>query len=86
MDNPLLSYIDVKHANFLSPFLIVGKAPDLGPIYTTIEDRALVWDESTEHISQSHKVHVPVEVLNAPAQVVEPRAAEADQDAAMVTR
>ena len=31
VDSPLLSYIDVQHANFLPPRLTVGKARDLGP-------------------------------------------------------
>lgn len=45
VDNPLLSYIDIRHANFLPPSLTVGEARDLGPKYITIEDLALVRDE-----------------------------------------
>ena len=36
VDNPLLSYIDVRHASFLPPQLTVGEARDLGPRYTTV--------------------------------------------------
>jgi len=46
--------------------LIVGEAQDFGPRYTTTEDRALVRDESVERVSQSCKVHVPIEVPDAP--------------------
>ena len=81
MDSPLLSYVDVRHANFLSPFLTVGEAWDLGPRYITAEDLSPVKDESVERVSQSHKVDVLVEELEAPA-----RPAEASQDAKMVTR
>ena len=31
VDNPLLSYIDIRHPNFLPPNLTVGEAQDLGP-------------------------------------------------------
>ena len=72
MDSPLLSYIDIWHANFLPPSLTLGEAWDLGPQYTTREDRAPVRDELAEHVSQSRKVHVPVEKSKAPAQPVEP--------------
>lgn len=37
VDNPLLSYIDVRHASFLPPQLTVGEARDLGPRYTTAD-------------------------------------------------
>lgn len=67
MDSPILSYIDIKHANFLSPSLTVGEARDLNPRYTIAKDYAPVQDESAERISQSYKVYVPVEVLNTPA-------------------
>ena len=30
VDSPLLSYIDVRHSNFLPPKLTVGEARDLG--------------------------------------------------------
>ena len=29
VDNPLISYIDVRHANFLPPMFIVGEAQEL---------------------------------------------------------
>ena len=61
MDSPLLSYIDVWHAHFLLPSLIVGEAWDLSPRYTTTEDLAPVRDESVERVSQSRRAHIPVE-------------------------
>ena len=51
VDSPLLSYIDVRHTNFLLPSLTTGEAQDLGPRYITIEDRAPIPDESAEHVS-----------------------------------
>ena len=53
--------------NFLSPSLTIGEARDLSPRYTTTEDLAPVRDESVEHMSQSRKVHVPIEELEAQA-------------------
>ncbi|KAL0000447.1 hypothetical protein SO802_014228 [Lithocarpus litseifolius] len=75
VDSPLLSYIDVRHANFLPPSLTVGEARDLGPRYTTAEDLAPVRDESAERVSQSRKAHIPVEEPDAPVQVAKPVAA-----------
>ena len=63
MDSPLLSYIDVQHANFLLPSLTIGEARDLNPRYTIAEDLALVRDESAERVSQSRKAHIPVKEL-----------------------
>ena len=54
---PLLSYIDVRHTNFLPPSLRVGEARDLGPKYTTAEDLTFMRDDSAEHVSQSHRAH-----------------------------
>lgn len=51
-----------------------------------MEDLALVQDESAEHVSQSRRVHVPIEEPEAPARIAEPKAAVADQDAEMVTK
>ena len=61
VDSPLLSYIDIWHANFLPPSLTIGEAQDLGPCYTTVEDLASLRDELVEHVSRSHKDHIPVE-------------------------
>ena len=63
MDSPLLSYIDVQHANFLLPSLTIGETRDLNPRYTIAEDLALVRDESAERVSQSRKAHIPVKEL-----------------------
>ena len=86
IDSPLLSYIDVQHANFLPPFLTIGEAQDLSPKYTTAKDRAPMRDESAERVSLSRRVHMPVKVQDAPGQVTKPAQVETDQDVAMVTR
>ena len=48
LDSSLLSYINIKHANFLLPSLTTDEGQDLGPRYITAEDLALVRDESVE--------------------------------------
>lgn len=86
VDSPFLSYIDVQHANFLPPSSTTGKARDLSPRYTTAENCAPVKDKSAKCVSQSRKVHIPIEEPEAPAQPIEPKAIEAHQDAEMVTK
>ena len=76
VDNLLLSYIDVQHANFLSPSLTTRKALNLNPRYTTAEDLAPMRDESTECMSQSQKSHIPVEGPDASTQATEPGAVD----------
>jgi len=71
VDSPLLSYIDVRHTNFLPPSLTVGEAQDLSPRYTTAEDLAPMRDELAEHVFQSCRVRVPVKELEALVQVIE---------------
>ena len=63
VDSPLLSYIDVRHANFLPPSLTTSKARDLDPHYIIVEDLAPIRDESAERVSQALREwgHVPVE-------------------------
>lgn len=68
------------------PSLTIGDARDLGPRYIGADELALVRDASANLVSQNHKVHVPVEELEAQAQTTELEAAEADQDTEMVTR
>lgn len=53
VDNPLLSYIDVQHANLLPLRLTVGESRDLGSRYTITEDLISVRDDSVELVSQS---------------------------------
>ena len=48
VDNPLLSYIDVRHANFLPPKFTVGDDRDLGRCYTCSDELAPIRDESAE--------------------------------------
>ena len=93
LDSPLLSYIDVRHANFLPPSLTTGEAQDLGPRYITTKDLAPLRDELVERVSRALKEqgHVLIEenegqVQAAPAQAAKPREEEEDQDKAMVTR
>lgn len=69
MDRSLLSYINTRHANFLLLSLTVGKARDLSPRYTTVEDLALVIDKSTKRVSQCHRVHVLAKEPKALVQV-----------------
>ena len=76
VDSPLLSYIDIRPANFLPPSLTTGETQDLGPCYTTAEDLALVKNESVKRVSRSHKAHIPIERPNTPAQVAEAAIAE----------
>ena len=75
VDSPLLSYIDVRHANFLPPQLTIGEAHDLGPRYTASDELVPVRDASAELVSQNRKVHMPVKP-KALVQVVEPAATE----------
>ena len=51
VNSPLLSYIDVRHSNFLPPRFTVGKARNLGPWYTCSDELALVLDESAKRVS-----------------------------------
>ena len=86
VDNPLLSYIDVRHAKFLPSSLTTSEVRDLGSRYTTAEDHAPVRDESAECVSQNRKVHVPIEELEAPAQPAQPKTIKVGLDTEMVTR
>lgn len=78
VDNPLLSYIDVRYAHFLPPPLTVGEARDQCPRYIIAEDLAPVRDDSAERASQSCKVHTPVEEPETQAQTFELEEAEID--------
>ncbi|KAL0005688.1 hypothetical protein SO802_013249 [Lithocarpus litseifolius] len=76
MDRLLLSYINMRHAKFLPPQLMVGEVRDLGPRYTTADSLAPVKDASADFVSQSCRFHVLVEEPEAPVQVAELAAAE----------
>ena len=52
MDNHFLSYIDVRYTNFLPLNHIVGKARDIGPRYTCLDELAPIRDESAEVASR----------------------------------
>ena len=67
------------HSNLLPPQLIVGEAKDFGPRFSSAESLVPVREASADLGSQSHRVHVPVEEPEAPAQAVEPAAVKAVQ-------
>ena len=84
VDSPLLSYIDVWHANFLPPNYTVGEARDLGSRYTCLDELAPIRDKSTKAASRylQERAHeaiqcevVPAEPEN-PVQVAAQEAAE----------
>ena len=54
VDSPLLSYIDIWHANFIPPKLTAGEARGLGPRYTCSNELAPIRDESTKRVSHRH--------------------------------
>lgn len=66
VDSPLLSYIDVRQANFLPPSITIGEACDLGPRYTCLDELAPVRDESAEVASRHLREHAH-EALQAEA-------------------
>ena len=55
--SPLLSYIDIRHPNFLPPNLTVGEARDFGPQIVRAESLVPVKDDTTNLVSQNHTVH-----------------------------
>lgn len=66
MDNPLLSYIDVRHSNLLPAQLTIGEARDFGPQLTSAESLVPIRDTLVDLVSQIDRVHVPVEEPEAP--------------------
>ena len=83
VDSPLLSYIDVQHANFLSSRFTVGKAREMGRRYTCSDKLASLRDESVERVSRclQELAHAPVKeeapIQEEPAQPEEPAELEA---------
>jgi len=63
VDRPLLSYIDVRHANFLLLRFIVGEARELGRRYTCSDELTPLRDESMECVSRRLRelAHKPVQ-------------------------
>ena len=80
VNSPLLSYIDVRHANFLPPRLTVGEARDLGPRYTCSDELAPIRDESVERVSRRRRelAHQQVE-QEAPPQAEPEAPAQAEE-------
>ena len=52
VDSSLLSYIDVRYANFLPPKLTTGEAREFGRCFTCSEELAPLLDESAERVSR----------------------------------
>ena len=86
VDSPLLSYIDVRHANFLPPRLTVGEVRDLSPYYTCLDELAPIRDESAERVSRHHRelAHQQVEQGNPPRVELEALAQEEEAAAESV--
>ena len=84
VDSPLLSYIVVRHVNFVPPRFTIGEARELGLRYTCSDELAPLQDESIERVSQhrweqahvSIQLEAPVqpEALVKPEALVEPKA------------
>ena len=77
VDSPLISYIDVRHANFLPPRLTAGEARDHGPRYICSDERPPIRDESAERVSAERRRRAHEQIQQAPAQperTVEPEA------------
>ena len=52
VDSPLLSYIDVRYANFFPPKLTIGEAREFGRRFTCSDELAPLRDESAECVSR----------------------------------
>ena len=80
VDSPLLSYIDVRHTNFLPLRLTIGEACDLGPRYTCLDELAPIRDESAERVSRRRRelAHQQVKQGNPPP--VEPKAPAQEEE------
>ena len=84
VDNPLLSYIDVRHTNFLPPNFTVGEARDIDPRYTCSDELTPIRDESAKVASRylwerAHEAvqrEVVLAETKAPVQVAEQEAVE----------
>ena len=74
VDSPLLSYIDVRHTNFLPLRLTVGKARDLNPRYTCSDELAPIRDESAECVSRRRRELTHQQVEQGNPLPVEPKA------------
>ena len=74
VDSPLLSYIDVRHANFLPSSITVGDARDLGLRYTCLDELAPIRDESAEAASRHlrERAHEAVQREAVPAKPANP--------------
>ena len=71
VDSPLLSYIDMRHPNFLPLNLTVGKAQDLGPWLVRADLLVPVRDASTNSVFQGRAVHKPMKEPHAEVQPAE---------------
>ena len=69
VDNPLLSYINVRHPNILPSSLTVGEARDFGPCKVRTESLAPLRDTAAEKVSRNRAIHRLVEEPQAQVQV-----------------
>ena len=82
LDSPLLSYIDVRYANFLLPKLTTGEAREFGKRYTCSDELAPLRDESAKRMSRrlqelSHEAIQEEALVQEPAQPKNPVEPEA---------
>ena len=82
VNSPLLSYIDVRHANFLPPRLTVGEARDLGPRYTCSDELAPIRDKSAKHVSRRRQELAHQQVKQNNPSPTEPEAPAQEEEAA----
>ena len=55
VDSPLLSCINIQHANFLPSKLTVSEACDLSPRYTCSNELSPIKDEFAERVSRRRR-------------------------------
>ena len=82
VDSPLLSYIDVRYANFLPPKLTTNEAREFGKRYTCSDELAPLRDESAEQVSRrlrelAHEAIQKEALVQEPAQLENPVEPEA---------
>ena len=82
VDSPLLSYIDVRHANFLPLRLTVGETRDLGPRYTCSDELAPIRDKSAERVSRQRQELAHQQVKQNNPSPTEPEAPAQEEEAA----
>ena len=82
VDSPLLSYIDIRYANFLPPKLTTGEVREFGKHYTCSDELAPLRDKFTERVSRclrelAHEAIKKEALVQEPAQLENPVEPEA---------